>query len=159
MHRQAHHARCDEIGAVQTSGNPARLVVGRLAMQGYRVMDSCGNVGGSEGMEEGIAIRHLNRKLRPDTISVGTYNQAWYCGDIFQESLVTLTKLETLLNFLIETLQLGEDDGTLQGIHTPTNADTRMPIALALTMHADFPAGESDGIITCKDRPTIAITP
>jgi len=58
---------------------------------------------------------------------------------------------------LVEAVELGEDDGALQGVHASTDPDAGVDIALALTVDADLAAGLGQGVVVGEDGAAVAV--
>ena len=60
-------------------------------------------------------------------------------------------------DLLVEAVELGEDDGALQGVHAPADADAGVDVALALAMNAYLAAGLGQGVVAGEDGAAVAI--
>ena len=146
----------------------AEVCVGRLFVEGYRVMDGGGDAGGLQPGLEGVAVRDAQGVLGEDAGAVwlgpgeelegfaqrrkgakrvlrrGVCLAAWRLGArsfrLGQQRVVAAGDGLALGDLLVEAVEFGEDDGALQGIHAAAEADAGVNVALALAVDADFAA-------------------
>ncbi len=60
-------------------------------------------------------------------------------------------------DLLVEAVELGEDDGALQGVHAAADADAGVDVTFALAMDADLAAGLGQGVVAGEDRAAVAV--
>src|SRR5690606_30014565 len=73
MHGQAHDPRGQHVGHRRGAGAISELGVGRLRVDGARVVHRRGNAGFFQLGLHGVAFRHHDGVLRPDAVAVGPH--------------------------------------------------------------------------------------
>jgi hypothetical protein len=74
-----------------------------------------------------------------------------------EQFVIAAPNLITPSNLPLEALHLCQDDGALESVHSSANTNARVPVTLALTVHANFARGLSQSIIVGEKCAAITV--
>src|SRR3990172_3622103 len=119
-------------------------------------MHGSGNARSLEGFLNLLPVFDQHSVLGKNAGPVGSLLDPLYTH-LVNQLVIACPFGNALSDFPVEPFQLGQHDRALQGVHTAPYADSRMDIALALAMDANFAAGLGGGIVIGEDGAAIAV--
>src|SRR5690606_38622647 len=129
---------------------------GRLSIEWNRIMHGRGYTCCFEVLLYLVTRLDLHGVLSPSAMVVIFNKRGGYTSGT-QQTGITPSNLLTQLQLARKDIQLGQQDGCLQGVKTAVNANADVVIAAILPMTSDLPHYLGQRVIVSENRPAIAI--
>lgn len=154
MHRQANHP----LRYIIPDGQPGLLIRhGRLAVERNRVMDGGGDAGFLQALLQLVAVWHLDGVLRPGAGVVGFDMGGGVDAGLVEEFGVACGDAVAGGELVIEDLELGEQDGGLEGVQAAVHAHADVVVAPVLPVAGNLADDLGQFFVVGEDGATIAV--
>ncbi|MNS75369.1 hypothetical protein D3C72_1088840 [compost metagenome] len=154
MHRQAHHLTSNLVTDRQLSGSVSHC---GLLVQRNRVVHGCRYTGLLQPSLYSIPVLDTNGVLRICTDIVRFDKWGRFNARLGEKTIIVIGHLLAQGYLLLEDLELGQQDGCLQGVQPAIHTDANMVITTILTMARDLTKHGCKLVVIRENGTAIAI--